>query len=354
MPEKILLIEDHPDVRENLAEILALAKYEVATAANGKEGVKKAYEFSPDLIICDIMMPELDGYGVLHLLGKEPETRDIPFIFLTAKSEQEDFRKGMGLGADDYLTKPFDDTELLNTVEMRLKKAKSRRAPLETGKKGFDNFINEARGFEELKKLAESYQSRPYQKKEIIFEAESYPKGVFYLESGKVKIFLTNADGKEFISELIHPGQFFGYSALLEGNPYTESAEVLENAEIVFIPRDDFFSLIFSNREVAMRFIRFLSHNVSELEDRLIRLAYNSVRKRVAEALIMIYQRYANPEDKKPYSISLSRENFAALVGTATETVIRTLSDFKEEGLISIRGSNVTILDPERLVQLKN
>jgi CRP/FNR family transcriptional regulator, polysaccharide utilization system transcription regulator len=333
MPEKILLIEDHPDVRENLAEILALAKYEVATAANGKEGVKKAYEFSPDLIICDIMMPELDGYGVLHLLGKEPETRDIPFIFLTAKSEQEDFRKGMGLGADDYLTKPFDDTELLNTVEMRLKKAKSRRAPLETGKKGFDNFINEARGFEELKKLAESYQSRPYQKKEIIFEAESYPKGVFYLESGKVKIFLTNADGKEFISELIHPGQFFGYSALLEGNPYTESAEVLENAEIVFIPRDDFFSLIFSNREV---------------------LAYNSVRKRVAEALIMIYQRYANPEDKKPYSISLSRENFAALVGTATETVIRTLSDFKEEGLISIRGSNVTILDPERLVQLKN
>ena len=110
--KKILLIEDNPDVRENTSEILSLANYKVTVAENGKIGVELAQQDRPDLIICDIMMPELDGYGVLHILSKKPETANIPFIFLTAKTEKGDIRKGMNLGADDYLTKPFDDTEL--------------------------------------------------------------------------------------------------------------------------------------------------------------------------------------------------------------------------------------------------
>ena len=106
--KKILLIEDNKDVRENTAEILRLAPYEVVTAKNGKEGVELAQSEKPDLIICDIMMPVLDGHGVLHLLSKNEETSGIPFIFLTAKAERSDFRKGMEMGADDYLTKPFE------------------------------------------------------------------------------------------------------------------------------------------------------------------------------------------------------------------------------------------------------
>ena len=120
--KKILLIEDNTEIRENTGEILSLANYEVITAPNGKIGVTLAQEQNPDLIICDIMMPELDGYGVLHILSKKTETAQIPFIFLTAKTERSDVRKGMELGADDYLTKPFDDTELLNAVETRLHK----------------------------------------------------------------------------------------------------------------------------------------------------------------------------------------------------------------------------------------
>ena len=120
--KKILLIEDNPDVRENTFEILELAGYEVKTAANGKIGVDLAQKERPDLIVCDIMMPELDGYGVLHILSKKSETANIPFIFLTAKTEKADIRKGMNLGADDYLTKPFDDTDLLNAIEARLRK----------------------------------------------------------------------------------------------------------------------------------------------------------------------------------------------------------------------------------------
>ena len=121
--KSILVIDDNADIRENTAEILELAGYQVTTAENGKKGVEQALKSKPDVIVCDIMMPELDGYGVLHLLRKNPEAQNIPFIFLTAKTERSDFRKGMEMGADDYITKPFDDIELLNAVEARLKKA---------------------------------------------------------------------------------------------------------------------------------------------------------------------------------------------------------------------------------------
>ena len=107
----ILLIEDNKDVRENTAEILELANYKVLQAENGKIGVELAQQKIPDLIICDIMMPVLDGYGVIHLLNKSQQTAGIPFIFLTAKSERSDFRKGMEMGADDYISKPFDDID---------------------------------------------------------------------------------------------------------------------------------------------------------------------------------------------------------------------------------------------------
>ena len=120
---KILLIEDNQEIRENTAEIMSLSNYNVLEAEKGKVGVELAKNENPDLIICDIMMPELDGYGVLHILSKKPETASIPFIFLTAKTEKTDIRKGMNLGADDYLTKPFDDTDLLNAIEARFRKS---------------------------------------------------------------------------------------------------------------------------------------------------------------------------------------------------------------------------------------
>jgi CheY-like chemotaxis protein len=120
--KKILIIEDSDDIREGIVEILELAGYETYAANNGKLGVDLAYKHIPDLILCDIMMPELDGYGVLYLLQKNQNTLNIPFIFMTAKAERADMRKGMEMGADDYLTKPFDDVELFNAIESRLKK----------------------------------------------------------------------------------------------------------------------------------------------------------------------------------------------------------------------------------------
>jgi CheY-like chemotaxis protein len=118
--KRILLIEDNEDIRENAAEILKLANYQVVTAANGKLGIELAVQLKPNLIICDVIMPELDGYGVLLYLNEHPELQHVPFIFLTGESNNAAIKKGIEMGADEYITKPFDDVELLQVVKKRL------------------------------------------------------------------------------------------------------------------------------------------------------------------------------------------------------------------------------------------
>ena len=154
--KKILIIEDNDDIRDNTAEILGLFNYEVIVAENGKTGVEKALEHLPDLIICDIMMPILDGYGVLHAVHKNERIKNTPFIFLTAKSERSDFRKGMGLGADDYITKPFDGTELLNAVDSSLKKFDLLKEQLSPGIDGLNHLIEVSFGKDALESLTEN------------------------------------------------------------------------------------------------------------------------------------------------------------------------------------------------------
>jgi DNA-binding NarL/FixJ family response regulator len=119
----ILIIEDEPEMRRNLSTILRLEKFQPVVAENGRAGFEAALRSKPDLILCDVMMPELDGYGVLRELRAEPATRAIPFIFLTAKGEKPDIRSGMNLGADDYLTKPVSKADLLDAISSRLKRA---------------------------------------------------------------------------------------------------------------------------------------------------------------------------------------------------------------------------------------
>jgi len=133
--KKILVIEDNAEVRENLEEILELSGYEVLTAEDGKLGVEIALKEMPDLVLCDVMMPRLDGFGVLNILSKKSSTADIPFVFLTAKTEKSDFRRGMNLGADDYVTKPFYKDELLTVIETRLRKSEQIRKKIRSHRK---------------------------------------------------------------------------------------------------------------------------------------------------------------------------------------------------------------------------
>ncbi|TAL63291.1 MAG: response regulator [Bacteroidetes bacterium] len=354
MSKSILLIEDNKDMRENTSEILELAHYKVQTAKNGKEGVDLAQKSKPDLIICDIMMPLLDGYGVLHMLSKNNETAGIPFIFLTAKAERSDLRKGMEMGADDYLTKPFDDIELLNAVESRLKKSDMMKKEFSKNMEGLNEFITSAKGIEDLKKLSHERDVRIFKKKENIYSEDGYPRGVYFVVKGKVKTYKTHEQGKEFITGLFKEGDFFGYLALLEEEgKYTDSAMTLEDSEVCLIPKDDFFSLVYKNAEVSRKFIKMLSDNLQEKEDHLIKLAYNSVRKRVAEALVTLSNRYKK-DGEQQFSMNISREDLANLAGTATETTIRTLSDFKEDGLVDIKGGTIAVMNYDKLARMKN
>ncbi len=349
----ILLIEDNPEMRENTMEILELDKYKVIPAKNGKEGVELAQNNKVDLIICDIMMPLLDGYGVLHLLSKNPETASIPFIFLTAKSERMDFRKGMEMGADDYITKPFDDMELLNAVESRIKKSELLRSEFSKNQEGFDNFFTEIKNLSDFGKLSNARTNRIFKKKQIIFTEGSYPNGLYFINKGKVKTFKTNTDGKELITGLFKDGDFIGYHALLEESVYNESAAALEETETCLVSKDDFFILIYKNNEVSKKFIQMLSDNIVEKEKALLNLAYNSVRKRVAEALMELKLKYHN-EGEKQFSMPILREDLANMAGTSQETTIRTLADFKDEKLIDINGGTITLLNVEKLKKLKN
>ncbi|MEN7548371.1 response regulator [Rapidithrix thailandica] len=349
--KKILLIEDNPEMRENTAEILELSNFEVITAENGKVGVESAKKVKPDLIICDIMMPELDGFGVLFILSKEPETASIPFIFLTAKAEKTDFRKGMNLGADDYLTKPFDDVELLDAIESRLRKSDILKNTYSKSKEGFDSFLQDAQSQTGMEELAKDRKQRHYKKRDIIFYEGDYANAMYFVNQGKVKTYKTNDDGKEYITGIHNEGDFMGYIALLENSEHPESAMAMEDCELSIIPKSDFFTLLESNRDIANKFIKMLSNEVMANEQKLLKLAYSSVRQRVAEALLYISSR-ENPDNKPDFKMYITRDDLAKIVGTAKETLIRTLSDFKDEKLIEISGRGITIINQEKLERL--
>ena len=350
MGKTILVIDDNNDLRENTAEILELAGYRTVTAENGKRGVDAAIKEKPSLIVCDIMMPELDGYGVLHMLRKNPDTQNIPFIFLTAKTERTDFRKGMEMGADDYVTKPFEDIELLNAIEVRLKKAEVLEQNYAPSAQGLAQFIKDVKDVGLLRQLSDQYAVEFFSKKQTLYQESKRPRFLYYLISGKVKAFKAHEDGKEYITDLFSAGDFIGYTALIEDKNYDDSATVLEDAEVMQIPRDEFSQMIYSDINIASKFIRIVTQNVKEKEERLISLAYSSLRKRVAKALVDIDEKF-NAQGDRP-TIEFSREDIAQYVGTATESLIRTLSDFRSDKLIDIKSGKISILNLEKLKHL--
>lgn len=299
------------------------------------------------------MMPVLDGYGVLHLLNVNPELKGIPFIFLTAKAERGDFRKGMEMGADDYVTKPFSDIELLSAIESRLNKVSLLKKNFELNAEGMQQMLDEAGGKKALENLTKDRHINHYKKKQIIYSEGNHPNKLYYIERGKVKTFKTNTDGKELTVGLYGAGEFIGYIALLEGTMYKETAEAIGESEVAIIPIEEFKGLIESNKEVMTKFIKLLAKNVTEKEEQLLGLAYNSLRKRVADALITLLQKYKKTHVEN-FSIQISREDLANIAGTATESLIRTLSDFRTEKLIDIQAGEIVILNEKKLGSLLN
>jgi CRP-like cAMP-binding protein/ActR/RegA family two-component response regulator len=333
----ILIIEDNLEIRENLAEILELDGYEVITAEDGIEGVSQAQDHLPDLILCDIMMPNLDGYGVLHMLSRNPQTMRIPFIFLTAKAEKVDIRKGMSLGADDYIVKPFDETDLLSAVENRLKK--------------YEVISGGASGRSTIKSdddLFPNKYQKSYGKRDLIYREGETPTNIYLVASGKVKLTRLSNDGKEMVLDLLKPGDYFGYWSVLQKTSTQENAEALEPSQVVHIPTSDFLEVVETESAVASKFIKLLSNNLLAQQYKIVELAYNSVRKRVASALVQLSDKYTD-DPSQPFSMAVSRETLAGIAGTSVESAIRMLSEFKNDGLVEVDKATITIKEYHKL-----
>jgi CRP-like cAMP-binding protein len=172
--------------------------------------------------------------------------------------------------------------------------------------------------------------------------------------SGKIKTFKSNDDGKELVTDLYSAGDFLGHIALLQDSIYRETAEAIDDCEIAIIPKKEFEDLLHNSREVAQKFINLLAKNIADKEHHLISLAYNSLRKKVADALVVLRNKYHEEGSKNNFSIDISRENLANIAGTATESLIRTLSDFKSEKLIDIKDGYITIINDKKLEGMIN
>ncbi len=343
--KKVLVIEDQGEVRENICEILELTGYDVRDAPNGKIGCSEAVQWQPDLILCDVMMPELDGFGVLKILRKRPETKTIPLIFLTAKVEPEDLRKGMGLGADDYLMKPFDDTELLEAIDLRLKKRETEQERSLQYKSEMGNLRSADRERKTLLELLESGEEKAAEEGEELWHAGQPPRGIYYVKSGAVKVYRRHANGKVFMVHYVCASSFLGAGPFFSQQPYNSWAEIDQSGQILFIAEEFVTQKMFEERDVAMYFMQRSIEYADQLEDRALDYAYSSVRRRVARALLQLCR------DGGLDGLPVSRDDLAALAGTAKETTIRTLSDFKSEGSIAVDGRHIEILDAAALEQ---
>lgn len=344
--KKILVIEDDRIVRENITELLEFSGYNAVSASDGKEGIQKAMTFQPDLIVCDIKMPKLDGYSVLHILRKNEKTQATPVIFLTAKTDRTDRRKGMEMGADDYITKPFESTELLSAVETRLKRRESIDSQPREEKSGTESLFKDASERIPLKNLIENLEPVRFKAQKTIFSEGDNPHFLFYVKRGSIKTSRVNSEGKEFISNIYFPDDFFGYQPIIEDRTYDETAETLEDCEVYRIPKKSFLDLVYSNKYMAVRLIKRMSTTLSEKEKEIAHLAYDSVRKRLADKLLELI-----PEGSSE-SLEISRTNMASLLGTTSETIVRTLTELKEENIIKTDGQAIVLLDRKKLEKM--
>lgn len=342
----ILIIEDDTVLRDNTAELLELSNYKVITASNGKAGVDLAKKHLPDIIVCDIMMPVLDGYDTLKILSQNKTTKHIPFIFLSAKTEHKDVRKGMNMGADDYITKPFSEEELISAIESRLAKAAilkdSRISP-----KNYTIEKDEIKTLNDLKNFFDDNGTRfSFEKDTIIFREGDHSNFIYLINKGTVKCFQIDEQGKELVTAMYKEDDLFGYSSFTNNQPHKETATALETVEMVGVSTMQFNQILNDNHNVALELMQLLSEDLLVMKNQLLEMAYGSVNKKTAATIL----KFAEKINRKPEDpIKISRSDLASVAGIATETLIRALTSFKQQGIIKADGRNIKVLDIEKL-----
>jgi CRP-like cAMP-binding protein len=203
-----------------------------------------------------------------------------------------------------------------------------------------------------LKELNVNKACSFYKKGSLIFSEGQRPHGLFCVNNGKVKVFQTGLEGKDQIVRLANSGDILGYRALLSGESYASSAEAIDDASVCFIPREIFFNLLNNDAPLSLEIMKLLSKDLKRAENAMTDLAQKPVRERLAEAILFIKETYGFEEDGITINVVLSREDMANIVGTATETAIRLISDLKSEGIISQKEKKLQILDMNKLVKV--
>ncbi len=343
----ILLIEDDNCLRENTQEILDLAGYKTIVAADGPKGVKLALAGGIDLILCDIIMPGLDGYSVLKQLSSVLKTRKIPFIFLTAKSDLKEIRKGMNLGADDYIAKPFEEEELLETINSRLaKNILLKKGNSTTSDKPIA--INNIKDFKEY--FLKNGEIIKVPKGQILFSENQFARYVYLLEMGLIKTFNIDEFGKEFITGIYRTENFLGLYSFNGRLSYPEFARGIEASKLYRLPLDYVQSVFNANPDLTMEWAQHLSEDVIDLKKHLLQTAYASVLRKTANTLLDFSE---NMKLGKVKITKISRGNLANIAGISKESFIRCLSILKNDGVISVQGRNIEILNLNELKKIK-
>lgn len=193
-----------------------------------------------------------------------------------------------------------------------------------------------------------------YKKGQFLFYEGAHPHGLFCINNGKVKLSQMDDEGKETIVRLAKSGDIIGYKALLGGNRYTASAIALEDSTICFIPKETFFTVLKKDPNLSFSLLSLLSSELHNAENKIVQLAQKPVRERLAEALLFLRETYGMEADGATLDVQLSREEIANIVGTATESTIRLLSEFKKDGIIDIVGKKIKVLDKDKLVKTAN
>ena len=203
----------------------------------------------------------------------------------------------------------------------------------------------------QLKEMSIDKSCGHYKKGQTIFFEGNRPTGMYCINKGKVKIFQTGEEGKEQIIRLAKEGDILGYRSLISGETYGGSAAVIEDATVCYVSRDTFFELLQTNSDLSTKMMKLLSHDLKDAEKRITGLAQKSVRERMAETILMLKEFYGLETDGKTIKATLSREDISNIVGTATETAIRILSDFKNEKLVELSGKKIKVVNIPGLIK---
>ena len=330
---------------------LEQAQYSVATASNIKGFFKKSRLQPPHLVLWDLAEPAISSKDIIGILDSNSFLKQVPFIFLSRKDLCDQL---MGTTSAMFATStngPLTSTAFINIIKETLTQFDISKVNDPAMATSYQEKEGECFTHISVADFAKHRNIEHYKKKQVIYTEGNHPVKLFYIEKGKVKIIKTNDDGKELTVGLYSEGDFVGYTALMEGTNYKDTAQAIEESEVAVIPKEEFEELIQTNGQAAQVFIRLLAQNFSEKEEQLIGLAYNSLRKRVADALITIQHKFCKAS-QAPFSMHVSREDLANIAGTATESLIRTLSDFKNEKLIKIKDGNIIIPDPGKLQRI--